>query len=223
VTPVRAFTALRRAVTRPELWPAARATIGAVALFALALWLTRRHAVLVEAVMTQLGAAGMAIFVTTSAVAVLMPVLTNLPLVPAAALAWGPGWTAALLLAGWTIGAVAAFALARHARARMLRLLPSVMRHADIERLVHPRHRVLSLAILRATFPVDVLSYALGAFSPSTTHREHAASVVLGAAPFALLFAWLPAMPAWVQGAVFAACTAAFVVYTAWVVRRASV
>lgn len=212
---------MRRAVTAPELWPAARAAIGVVVLFALALWLTRRHAALVEAVMTRLGAAGMAIFVITSAVAVLMPVLTNLPLVPAAALAWGPWWTAALLLAGWTIGAVVAFALARYARATMLRLLPSVMRHAEIDRLVHPRHRVLSLAILRATFPVDVLSYALGAFSPSTTHREQALSVVLGAAPFALLFAWLPALPAWAQAAVFVACTAAFVAYMAWMLQRA--
>lgn len=31
------------------------------------------------------------IFVTTSVVAVLMPVLSNLPLVPLAVLAWGPG------------------------------------------------------------------------------------------------------------------------------------
>ena len=77
-------------------------------------------------------------------------------------------------------------------------------------------------AVLRATFPVDVLSYALGAFSPATTHRQQAVSVVLGAAPFALLFAWVPAMPAWAQGVVFAACTAAFVAYSAWILRRAS-
>ena len=222
MTTVQAFADLRRAVTRTEWWPAARATLSVVALFALAVWLTQRHAAVVEAAIAQLGTAGMLLFVATSAIAVLMPVATNLPLVPVAALAWGPWWTAALLLVGWTIGAVAAFALARHARQPMLRLLPSVMRHADIDRLVHPQHRVLSLAILRATFPVDVLSYALGAFSPATTHREQALSVVLGAAPFALLFAWVPSMPAWAQLAVFVACSAAFFAYAAWIVQRAS-
>jgi len=39
------------------------------------------------------------------------------------------------------------------------------------------------------TFPVDVLSYALGLFSRSTTLAENMVSTAIGGAPFALLFA----------------------------------
>ena len=49
MTTVQAFADLRRAVTRTEWWPAARATLSVVALFALAVWLTQRHAAVVEA------------------------------------------------------------------------------------------------------------------------------------------------------------------------------
>ena len=164
---------------------------------------------------------GIVVFVATSAVAVLLPMLTNLPLVPFAVLVWGPWWTAVLLLSGWVAGAALSFTLGRHARALVLRHFPAVERHADIDRLIHPDHRWVSLVLLR-TFPVDVLSYSLGLFSRSTTLAESVVSTAVGAAPFAVLFALIPTLSTTAQLVVFGASALAFAAYALWVLRRAS-
>jgi hypothetical protein len=101
-----------------------------------------------------------------------------------------------------------------------VRRFPSVQRHADIERLIHPRHRLASLVLLPMTFPVDVLSYALGLFSRRTTAAEVAASTVLGAAPFALLFALVPTLSAPAQVMVLVGSTLAFALHVWWVSRE---
>lgn len=193
-----------------------------IGLFAVALVLARVFSAPILDVLHAYPRLAILVFVATSVVAVLMPALTNLPLVPLAVLAWGAAWTALLLLAGWVVGAALAFMLARHGRTFILRHFPSAARHADIDRLIHPQHRLGSLIVLRMTFPVDVLSYALGLFSRRTTATENALSTALGAAPFALLFAWLPALAATTQMVVFAGSTLVFVAYILWVLRRTS-
>lgn len=199
-----------------------RAGLVLVALFAFAALATRLWGEPLRELLAAHRALGIVVFVGSSVLAVLVPVASNLPLVPLAALLWGPWWTAAMLLAGWVGGAALSFALGRHARPWVLRRLPSVQRHADIDRLIDRQHRLLSLAMLRATFPVDVLSYALGLFSARTTAAENALSTLIGAAPFALLFAFVPVLPAAVQLAVLAASVAAFVLYVRWVLRRSA-
>lgn len=146
--------------------------------------------------------------------------LINLALIPAFVLVWGPWWTALVLLAGWVVGAAMSFSLARHTRQAILGHFPSVQRHAQIDRLIRPQHRLGSLILLRMTFPVDVLSYALGLFSARTTLIENAVSTVLGAAPFALVFSLLPALSGTAQMVVFGASLLLFVVYAFWVLDR---
>ena len=209
-------------LTWAQLWPSVRSSLWVLALFGAALVLVRAFAVSIEAAVAAHATLGVVVFVATSALAVLMPLLTNLPLLPIAVLAWGPWWTAALLLLGWIGGAALSFWLGRHARAAIVRRFPSVQRHADIDRLIHPQHRLASLVLLRMTFPVDVLSYALGLFSSRTTLMENALSTALGAAPFALLFALFPTWPPAVQALLFAASTLAFGVYVLWLSRRRS-
>jgi uncharacterized membrane protein YdjX (TVP38/TMEM64 family) len=210
---------LRRALTWADVWPSVRTGLWVIALFAAAVLLAREYAVPIQGVLAANGRLGIAVFITTSALAVLMPLLTNLPLVPFAVLAWGPWWTASLLLLGWMIGATLSFTLGRRASAWVLRSFPSVQRHADIDRLIHPRHRLLSLVLLRMTFPVDVLSYALGLFSRRTTLAESVLSTALGAAPFAVLFALFPTLSATAQAVVSGASVLAFAVYALWVLR----
>ncbi len=210
---------LRPALTWPELLPPLRMGLWVLALFAAAVLLARELAVPIQAVLLAHPRLAVLIFFATSVTAVLLPALTNLPLVPIAVLAWGPAWTALLLLAGWVAGAALSFTLGRHARPFILRRFPSVCRHANIDRLIHPRHRMASLILLRMTFPVDVLSYALGLFSRRTTLRENMASTAAGGAPFAVLFALVPTLPAAAQVAVFVASTVAFAAYMAWVWR----
>ena len=210
---------LRPALSWAELWPSVRAGAGVLLLFAAGLWLARQHAEALGAVLADHAALGVGVFFVSSAVAVLLPILTNLPLLPLAVLAWGPWATALILLAGWVAGAGLSFLLGRHASGAILRRFPSVQRHAQIDRLIHPRHRLLSLVMLRMTFPVDVLSYALGLFSRRTTLPENLVSTALGGAPFALLFALFPTLSGAAQGAVFGASLLAFALYTAWVLR----
>ena len=45
-------------------------------------------------------ALALALFLASSALAVVLPLVSNLPLVPAAVRLWGPAWTATALLAG---------------------------------------------------------------------------------------------------------------------------
>lgn len=208
---------LRQSLRWVRLRPAFRSGLWVLMLFALGLWATRHYADPIRAGLQGHAAVGVVLYVASSAFAVVMPLATNLPLVPMATLAWGTGWAAAWLLVGWVIGSALSFALGRHARGWILRRFPSMQRHADIDRLIHPRWRLASLVSLRMTFPVDVLSYALGLFSRSTSMGEVVLSTAIGAAPFALLFAWFPAMSGGVQVVVLAASVAVFLLHLWWV------
>lgn len=77
-----------------------------------------------------------------------------------------------------------------------------------------------ALILLRMTFPVDVLSYALGLFSRQTTAIQNASSTALGAAPFAVLFAVFPTLSAVSQWAIFDGSTLVFMAYMMWVLRH---
>lgn len=214
--------ALRKTLTWAELWPSILAGAWVVALFTAAVLLAREYSAPIQAVLQAHPRLAIVVFVVTTVVAVLAPFLTNLPLVPLAVLAWGPAWTALLLLSGWVAGATLAFVLGRYAGRFILRHFPSATRHANIDRLIHPSHRLASLIVLRMTFPVDVLSYALGMFSRSTTLTENLVSTALGAAPFAVLFALFPALSATTQFAIFAICALVFGAHVLWVLRRKS-
>lgn len=208
---------IKHALAWPELRPALRNGLWVLALFVGGVLLARQHATQIQVLLAEHAALGVGVFVASAAIAVLLPLLTNLPLVPAATVAWGPWWAAALLLLGWLAGAAIAFALGRHARPLTLRHFPSVERHAGIDRLIDPRRRLLSLVLLRMTFPVDVLSYSLGLFSRSTTASENLSSTALGAAPFALLFAFFPTVDGAAQVLLFAVSTLGFVGYARWI------
>ena len=213
---------LGHALTWAELLPSIRAGMWAIGLFAGGVLLAREFAAPIQDALIANGRMGILVFVATSVLAVLVPVLTNLPLVPLAVLAWGPWWTAALLLSGWVVGAALSFTLGRHAREWILRHFPAVKRHANIDRLIHPRHRFWSLVLLRMTFPVDVLSHSLGLFSRSTTLTENVVSTAVGAAPFAVLFALFPTLSATAQVIVFGASALIFIAYMLWILRRSS-
>ena len=205
------------ALTRKDLLPSARSLAVVLLLFALAIVLARVYAEPIGAALAEHGRLGVAIFFCTTALAVVLPLFSNLPLVPFAVLLWGPWWTALIILCGWVAGAALSFHLARRVRPLLLRVFPTVTRYARIDRLIHPRHHVSSLVFLRMTFPADILSYVLGLFSYKTTVFENALSTAIGGAPFALLFAFFPALPILWQVLILAACTAVFAAYVAWV------
>jgi hypothetical protein len=67
-----------------------RAGLWVLALFAAGMAAARWYAAPIEAALAAHGTLGVAVFVVSSALAVLLPAMTNLPLVPLAVLAWGP-------------------------------------------------------------------------------------------------------------------------------------
>ena len=207
-------------LTRKDLLPSLRSLALVLLLFALAIGLARIYAVPLGAALGDHATLGVAIFFGTTALAVVLPLFSNLPLIPVAVLLWGSWWTALIIMLGWVAGAALSFSLARRASPLMLRLFPRVTRYARIDRLIHPRHHVLSLVFLRMTFPVDILSYVLGLFSRKTTTFENAVSTAIGGAPFALLFAFFPALPVALQALIFGAAALVFGAYVFWVMRN---
>ena len=206
-------------LTRKDLLPSARSLAWVLLLFALAIVLARLYAAPIGAALGEHGRLGVAIFFGTTALAVLLPLFSNLPLVPIAVLLWGPWSTAAIIMVGWVAGAALSFHLARRVSPLLLRVFPKVTRYVRIDRLIHPRHHVLSLVLLRMTFPVDILSYVLGLFSRKTSGWENALSTAIGGTPFALLFAFFPALPVALQALIFGASALVFAVYVLWVMR----
>ena len=89
---------LRRALTWAQLWPSLRAGLGVALLFVTAIWLARHFAGPMHEALSDHALLGIVVFFVSSVVAVLLPMLTNLPLIPVAVLEWGPWWTALLLL-----------------------------------------------------------------------------------------------------------------------------
>ena len=206
-------------LTRKDLLPTARSLVWVLLLFGMAIVLARLYATPIGAALADHGRLGMLIFFGTTALAVVLPLFSNLPLVPFAVLLWGPWWTALIITGGWVAGAAISFDLARRVSPWLLRTFPKVTRYARIDRLIHPRHHLMSLLVLRMTFPADILSYVLGLFSHKTTRFENALSTAIGGAPFAVLFAFIPALPLAQQALILLAATLVFVVYAVWVVR----
>lgn len=132
---------------------------------------------------------GMVIFVLIEAASIVVVPVTTLLLIPVAADLFGALATALLSILGWGIGSVAAFAVARHFG------LPAVQRLIGKERLdkyrkaLGERAQFWSVVLLRALFPVDVISYALGLFS-TLSLKKYILATFIGISPFAFFYAY---------------------------------
>jgi len=210
---------VRPRYSRREFLASGPSVLGAVLLFVAALALTRSFEPQIVGALQGHGALGLAVFFGTTALAVLFPFFTNMPLVPIAVVLWGPLWTAVILEFGWIIGSAASFTLARLLGRAVIHQFPLLTRYTDIDRLIHPSHPMLSLVMLRMTFPVDILSFALGLFSARITATQNLFATAIGVVPFAILFAFLPTLSWPVQAALLAASALVFVVYTVWVLK----
>lgn len=91
---------LDAALTRRDLLPSLRSLTWVLLLFALAIVLSRIYATPIGAALGDHGRLGVAIFFGTTALAVVLPLFSNLPLVPIAVLLWGPWWSALIMMLG---------------------------------------------------------------------------------------------------------------------------
>ncbi len=136
-----------------------------------------RHAVLGAVAYVLLGAASV----------VVLP-FSSLPLLPLATRIWGV-WLAGLLsAAGWWLGCLVAFWLARLGR-RWLERLVSLEAVDRLEKKVPPDVSFGGIVILRMIFPVDVVSFALGLLR-ELKFSTYAVASLIGIMPFSFVWSY---------------------------------
>lgn len=92
---------------------------------------------------------------------VFMPV-TIMPIIPIAAPVLGPFVTGVLSVIGWTSGAVVAFLIARYLGRPILARLVSIEKIEKISEKIPEGTLFFFVVLIRLTFPVDIMSYAIG-------------------------------------------------------------
>jgi len=100
--------------------------------------------------------------------------------------AWGVAVASILTIAGWWIGALIAFEVARRLGRPIVSYAVSLER---IDRLTHQlsgRTTFWGIVLLRMLLPVEVPSYAFGLVH-TITRRTHALATLIGITPFAVL------------------------------------
>ncbi|MFA5942522.1 MAG: VTT domain-containing protein [Candidatus Paceibacterota bacterium] len=152
----------------------------------------------------QSGVFGAAFFVLLTALFVVFVFPPDIVLlIPLGVILWGPLPAALLLIAGWTLGALAAFSIARRFGLPLVTRIIGTERVAKLTEKV-PRTDVFwSIVVLRMVVPVDLLSYALGLWS-QVPLRTYLLATMIGVAPFGFFFAFVGALPFWYQLAAFA-------------------
>ena len=104
---------------------------------------------------------------------------------PLAALPLAP----AVSIIGWTLGAIAAFLIARHAGRPLLEKFVDLRKIKKYEAYI-PEHNIFVwLVVLRMIVPVDVLSYAIGLLS-SIRLPIYALATFVGVVPFSFILSY---------------------------------
>jgi len=166
---------------------------------------------------------GPVFFVIMAMVAVLLPVWSNIFLLPIGVVCWGPFVTAVLCIIGWLLGSITAFFIGRTYQGWLLRTYPSFKKYRIIDSYIPKNHTLASLIFLRMTMPVDVLSYALGLFSTHISWKQNAVTTLIGITPFAFIFSYIGLFSFGIQGIIFGSTVVAFLVFIIIQKKRISV
>ena len=188
-------------------------TIIIIVLFVLAEVLARKYSIPIATFVKDRGSFGQLFFVGMAALAVIIPVWSNMFLLPISALTFGPFETALLCILGWWIGAVTSFYIGRMYKEWLLTRYHSLKKYEFVDSYIPKNHTNASLIFLRMTMPVDVLSYALGIFSTRISWKQNAVTTLIGITPFAFIFSYIGMFPAYTQVLIFVATGLLFGVY----------
>jgi uncharacterized membrane protein YdjX (TVP38/TMEM64 family) len=131
---------------------------------------------------------GAAIYLVALVASVVLLPLSSLPLLPLATRCFGVPLTALLSAAGWWIGCLIAFQIARLGRAYLERIT-SLAAVDRIEEKIPDDVGFGGIVVLRMILPVDVVSFALGLLK-RLRFRTYAAASLLGIVPFSLVWSY---------------------------------
>jgi uncharacterized membrane protein YdjX (TVP38/TMEM64 family) len=132
-----------------------------------------------------LGAAG---YTGALAASVVLLPFSSLPLLPLAANLYGVWLTILMSTAGWWIGSLVAFQIARFGR-RYLERITSMEAIDKLERRVPRDVSFGGIVVLRMIFPVDIVSFALG-LTKELSFRLYALASLVGIVPFAAVWSF---------------------------------
>lgn len=135
------------------------------------------------------GGFGMLVYVLITIIAVVAAPISAFPLLPIATNLWGIRVATLLSVAGWTLGAMIAFLLARRFGAPLVSKLAPLEKWRRFEKHLPQRNLFWSVVYLRMILPVDVLSYLLGLFS-TISWSHYFFATLLGVTPFAFIFSY---------------------------------
>lgn len=164
------------------------AGLALLALAALALWQWQWEVAPLEAWIEQHRVLGAAVYATAVAASVVLLPLSSLPLLPLAAHLYGFWVTALLSAAGWWIGSLIAFQVARLGR-RYLERVTSLEAVDRLERRIPGDVGFGGIVILRMILPVDIVSFALGLLK-ELRFSTYAIASLVGILPFAFVLSY---------------------------------
>lgn len=160
----------------------------ALALLALGVWQLEWDMSWLESWIGQNPVLGAGIyFVLVAASVVLLP-FSSLPLLPFATQNFGVLLTALLSAAGWWVGCLIAFQIARFGR-RYLERITSMEAVDRIEDKIPDDVGFGGIVVLRMILPVDVVSFALGLLK-RLRFRTYAVASLIGILPFAFVMSY---------------------------------
>lgn len=158
--------------------------IAVVSLIAFAGWQAGWDLTEFEAYVQRHSVAGAVAFIAVFAGSTVLPI-SALPLLPLAARAYGVWMTVLLTTAGWWIGCLAAFAIARSGRSWLERLT-SLQAIERFEQRMPAEVGFGGMLMLRIIFPGDIAGFALGLLK-HVRFSTYAAASLLGTIPSAVV------------------------------------
>ncbi len=175
----------------------------------------------ISVIMHSGGVWGIIFFIFLTAIFVIFVIPLDIVfLIPIGAVVYGPIPTALMSITGWTLGAAAAFAIARYFGKGFVGKLLGLDRVRAIGERIPKRNMFWTVFILRMLISVDILSYALGLFS-DMSWGIYVFATMLGVAPFGFYFAYAGSLPLWYQlGAVIIAIIIATIIVMKYTQRR---
>ncbi len=167
------------------------------------------------------GMGGKMFFTAIAMLAVVIPIWSNIFLIPFGVITWGPFLTAIFCITGWFFGSIVSFYIARIYKEWLLTKYPSLHKYDLIDSLIPDKHMFLSLIFLRMTMPVDILSYALGLFSKRIHWKQNAITTLIGISPFAFIFSYIGIFETKFQVALFSSTFLLFILYV--IIRKRNI
>ncbi|OGZ03689.1 MAG: hypothetical protein A2648_01905 [Candidatus Lloydbacteria bacterium RIFCSPHIGHO2_01_FULL_41_20] len=161
----------------------------AIALFIVVSFLVNDNKEIVSSFVSAGGWLSISIYIFFAVLAIVVPFVTNIFLIPIGTATWGPIMTGFLNILGWTLGSMIAFWVARKFGERLHARFPRLFEFPMVEKIIGTEYQILTLVFIRLSFPVDIVSYAVGFFT-KIKFPVYMLATVIGITPFAFFYAY---------------------------------